>query len=156
MSLTEIFAYEVPAQVSRHSIFLAGPSPRDQETLNWRPDAVALLRSAGFTGQVFQPLPRDGVWAKEYLDQVSWEVEYLKKVTVIMFWVPRDLVKLPGFTTNVEYGRYLESGKIVLGFPKGAPKTRYLEAVANLENLSVSNTLGETVARTLRLLHTRA
>lgn len=156
MSLTEIFAYEVPAQVSRHSIFLAGPSPRGQEGLNWRPDAVALLQSAGFTGQVFQPLPRDGQWADDYFGQINWELEYLEKATVIMFWVPRDLVKLPGFTTNVEYGMYVKSGKIAVGFPKGAPKTRYLEVLANLANVSVSNSLGETVAKTLRLLRTRA
>lgn len=156
MSLIEVFAHEAPGVVSRNSIFLAGPSPRGQEGLNWRPDAVALLQSAGFAGQVFQPLPRDGQWSEDYFGQTHWELKYLEEVTVIMFWVPRDLVKLPGFTTNVEFGLYAKSGKIVVGFPKGAPKTRYLEVVANLANVPVSNTLGETVARTLRLLRARA
>lgn len=152
MPLTVVYAHEMPSAVSRQSIFLAGPSPRGEEDFNWRPDAVELLASAGFEGQVFSPLPRNGEWSKDYYGQIHWELEYLEKSTVIMFWVPRNLEKLPGFTTNVEFGLYVRSGKITLGFPKDAPKTRYLEAVANLEDVSVSNSLGETVARTLRLL----
>jgi hypothetical protein len=156
MSLSVIYAHEVPAEISPHSIFLAGPSPRGDGVFNWRPEAIELLASAGFTGQVFSPLPRDGEWSKDYYGQIAWELEYLERAAVIMFWIPRDLEHLPGFTTNVEFGLYVKSGKIVLGFPKGAPKTRYLEYVANTANVSASNSLGETVAKALRLLRTRA
>ena len=44
-----------------------------------------------------------------------------------MFWVPRDPTTLPGFTTNVEFGRYVGSGRCVYGRPDRAPHTRYLD-----------------------------
>jgi hypothetical protein len=62
-----------------------------------------------------------------YLDQVEWEYECLELSDLIVFWVPRDLKKLPGFTTNVEFGRYIASGKVLYGRPYEAPKTRYLD-----------------------------
>jgi hypothetical protein len=32
-----------------------------------------------------------------------------------------------GFTSNVEFGRYVGSGRVVYGRPDGAPHTRYLD-----------------------------
>ena len=63
----------------------------------------------------------------EYLDQVEWEHAGLEAATVIAFWVPRDLNTLPGFTTNVEFGRCVGSGRIIYGRPDQAPKNRYLD-----------------------------
>ena len=45
---------------------------------------------------------------------------------VILFWIPRDLDTLPGFTTNIEWGVWHASGRCVLGAPPNAPKLRYL------------------------------
>jgi hypothetical protein len=44
-----------------------------------------------------------------------------------VFWVPRDLVTFPGFTTNVEFGRYVGSGRCIYGRPPGSPQTKYLD-----------------------------
>jgi Nucleoside 2-deoxyribosyltransferase like len=116
-----------PLEFGRPSIFLAGPTPRRAEVPSWRPEALVLLRGLGFAGTVLVPERRDG-WARfSYLDQVEWEYAGLEGCCVIAFWVPRDLQTLPGFTTNVEFGRYAGSGRCVYGRPESAPHTRYLD-----------------------------
>jgi len=127
------------------SIFLAGPSPRGNEDYNWRPEAIELLETLEFDGIVFLPIPRDRQWPNKYTDQVDWELRYLGLSTSIVFWVPRDLENLPGFTTNVEFGLFASSGKVTLGFPKDAPKTRYLAHVAKKHDIPVHHTLRETL-----------
>ena len=74
----------------------------------------------GFPGVVLIPERRDWVSSFDYIDQVEWEFTCLEAATVIAFWIPRDLISLPGFTTNVEFGRYVGSGKCVYGRPASA------------------------------------
>ena len=109
------------------SIFLAGPAPRRAEVRSWRPDAVEVLRGLGFAGTVLVPEPRDWSAKFSYLDQVEWEYAGLEGCSVIAFWVPRDMQVFPGFTTNVEFGRYVGSGRCVYGRPENAPHTKYLD-----------------------------
>ncbi len=90
------------------SIFLAGPTPRRPDVSSWRPAVLDLLRMLGFAGRVLVPERRDWSARFSYLDQVEWEHAGLEGCTVVAFWVPRDLERLPGFTTNVEFGRYAE------------------------------------------------
>jgi len=68
--------------------------------------------------------------------------------------VPRDLRTMPALTTNVEYGRYVDGGKVVLGFPEGAPKMRYLEWLGHDSpaDVPVYHTLLETLANAIGLL----
>jgi hypothetical protein len=116
-----------PVDVPHPSIFLAGPTPRAPEVLSWRPEAIALLDSLGYCGTVLVPERRGGWHRGDYLDQVEWEFAGLEGCSVIVFWVPRDVTTLPGFTTNVEFGRYVGSGRCVYGRPERAPHTRYLD-----------------------------
>ena len=46
---------------------------------------------------------------------------------VISFWIPRKLPEMPAFTTNIEFGYWLKSGKIIYGRPNNAEKIRYLD-----------------------------
>jgi hypothetical protein len=121
-----IYAGEVVAHWPE-SIFLAGPAPRRAEVRSWRPNALAALREMSFTGTVLVPEPRDWSAKFSYLDQVEWEYAGLEGCSVIAFWVPRDLEVLPGFTTNVEFGRYVGSARCVYGRPDNAPHTKYLD-----------------------------
>lgn len=77
--------------------------------------------------------------------QIQWEWEALGQATVVVFWVPRDLSCLPGFTTNTEFGLLAASSKLVLGFPPGAAKMRYLDRLAQRYALPVFSTLRETL-----------
>ncbi|HEY7309899.1 MAG TPA: nucleoside 2-deoxyribosyltransferase domain-containing protein [Gemmataceae bacterium] len=132
------------------AVFLAGPTPRLPEVPSWRPEALDLLATAGFHGVVFVPETADGERAPEYDDQVEWERQGLNFADRILFWVPRDLQTMPAFTTNVEFGRWCTSGKVVLGYPATAPKNKYLAWLGRVEaGVSLHHTLADTVAAAL-------
>lgn len=147
-----VYAHEpFPAQFSQ-SLFLAGPSPRGTGHPDWRVEALALLAARGYDGVVFTPLPRDGVFPADYDAQVAWEQAAMERSDQLLFWVPRDLAVLPGFTTNVEWGRWEKSGQVVLGFPPEAPKMRYLAWHARRWRAPVASTLAETIDAALARL----
>jgi nucleoside 2-deoxyribosyltransferase len=116
-----------PVIPSSPSIFLAGPSPRRGGPESWRPEALEILRKMNVENlTVFVPEPENGTYPEDYDEQVNWEYEALDAADIILFWVPRSDL-LPGFTTNVEFGYWILSGKITYGRPDHAPKTRYLD-----------------------------
>ena len=112
--------------VESNSIFLAGPTPRTDYVKSWRPEALELLEEIGYKGQVLVP-EHQGKTKYSFLDQVEWEDEGLLKCAVIVFWIPRDLKTMPALTTNIEFGRFVCSGKIVYGRQNDAPKNGYLD-----------------------------
>ena len=136
-----------PLVVTPPTLFLAGPTPRSSDVPSWRPEALDLLRQLGFAGTVLVPERRDWAARFEYHDQVEWEFAGLETCTVVAFWVPRDKATLPGFTTNVEFGRYVGSGRCVYGRPPGAPHTRYLDWLyTKLTGRPPADTLRDTLA----------
>ena len=56
---------------------------------------------------------------------------------------------MPAFTTNVEFGMWLRSGKVVLGAPDDAPKLRYLRHLAHGAHIAQASTLAATVEAAL-------
>ena len=117
----------VPRPMPRLSVFLAGPTPRDKETKSWRPNAVKILKKLKYTGTVILPEYNPMPTHVDYDTQVEWEHEALTHVTWIVFWVPRELKKMPAFTTNVEFGRFAHEWRTLYGRPDDAPKNRYLD-----------------------------
>lgn len=115
------------------SIFLAGPTPRDKDTISWRVDAVKILEKLGFDGIVY--VPEYSTWKPktDYVDQAMWERKGLSNATIIAFWIPRHLPDMPAFTTNVEFGYWLHSGKVVYGRPNDAEKIKYLDWLYKLD-----------------------
>lgn len=111
----------------KKSIFLAGPTPRGKEVASWRVEAVKKLEELGFDGVVFVPEYSTWIPKDNYVNQANWEREALTEATIILFWIPRSLPDMPGFSTNVEFGYWLHSKKVIYGRPDGAPKTRYLD-----------------------------
>lgn len=134
------------------SIFLAGPTPRSEEVKSWRPDALRLLEEAGYDGVVFVPEFANWKALENYEGQVDWEHECLDRADCILFWVPRNLATLPAFTTNVEFGLYADSGKVVLGCPPGAPKNRYLQLTATKKAIPQVDTLRDAVNLVVRMI----
>ena len=111
----------------KKSIFLVGPTPRNQSVQSWRPAMLQTLKNAGYDGVVFSPEWRSGIFSNSYEEQVSWEQKHLRMADLIVAWVPRELNHMPAFTTNVEFGTYLDSGKLVYGRPDNSPKNTYLD-----------------------------
>ncbi|WP_433195054.1 nucleoside 2-deoxyribosyltransferase domain-containing protein [Nocardia sp. CA-107356] len=154
--VTVIWAREdIPAGPS---IFLAGPTPRDAETPSWRPEAIELIE-ATWRGPgpllVLAPESAGGLRESDYDDQVDWEVAGLESASAILFWIPRDVQRLPGFTTNVEFGLYANSGRAVLGCPPDCPnpeRNRYLIHTAHRFGLPVVETLSDTVTSAIALV----
>lgn len=116
------------------SVFIAGPTPRSHIRLpngdpvpSWRPQLIRELGRAGFNGDVYIPEYSTGMSCSGYHDQVDWEYEHLAKASVVAFWIPRDLKLLPGFTTNTEFGYWINHQSILYGRPENTPKTRYLD-----------------------------
>ncbi|MFJ5811519.1 nucleoside 2-deoxyribosyltransferase domain-containing protein (plasmid) [Streptomyces sp. NBC_01426] len=153
-----VYARE-PLPAGGPSVFLAGPTPRaDGPVPSWRPDAIGEL-TAQWTGRqpltVLNPESRGGVRAAHYDDQVDWETDARRHADAILFWIPRDLVSLPGFTTNVEFGLDVATGRAVLGCPPDCPnpeRNRYLVHVARRHGVPVAETLHDTVAAALALV----
>ena len=121
----KILYSDEPIIVENDSMFLAGPTPRLDSVRSWRPEALRMLEDKGFQGQVLVPERRDGNY--DFVTQVEWETEALENCYLIVMWMPRDLVLLPGFTSNVESGLYLYDHRFVYGRPAKAPHTAYLD-----------------------------
>lgn len=109
------------------SIFLAGPTPRNLNIVSWRKKAIKKLEKLGFDGVVYVPEYSSWRPLEDYYTQVMWERTALKESTVILFWIPRSLPDMPGFTTNVEFGYWLHTKKVVYGRPDTAVKIKYLD-----------------------------
>jgi hypothetical protein len=140
------------------SVFLAGPTPRSESVASWRPQAIQALEAA-WTGastlHILAPENPVGLQETEYDDQIEWEWDGLDRASAILFWIPRDLRTLPGFTTNVEFGFVAGSGRAVLGCPPDCPnpeRNRYLIRLARRLGVSVTETMAETVAAAVRLI----
>lgn len=135
---------EFPSEVKK-SIFLAGPTPRNNSTQSWRPNAIKELERLGYDGHVFVPEPENGQFSHSYDDQINWEVKGLKRADIILFWIPREMEHMPALTTNVEFGYWINSGKVVFGAPDNAVKIEYLKRLAAKENVPFHNTLENTL-----------
>lgn len=136
-----VYTRQAYPDMGSKSIFLVGPTLR-KDGLNaghvsWRVEALKWLEEAGYDGYVYVPEPPDANWQCDYMDQVEWEHLGLTYATVIAAWICRDMDILPGFTTNVEFGRYVTSGRLIYGRPDGAPKTQYLDWMYSVEGCGV-------------------
>lgn len=117
-----------PQIIVGKSLFLAGPTTRAKDVESWRTNAVNILKYLKYDGTVLVPERADWQALNSYEEQIEWEYSGLLKATNIVFWVPRSDV-LPGFTTNVEFGYWLNKTpeKIVYGRPDDSKQTRYLD-----------------------------
>lgn len=153
-----VHANEAPPESWDAAVFLAGPLPRSAEVPAWNRDAVAFLegqwRERGRL-VVFTPELREGVLT-DYTGQADWESRWMHASDVIVFWVPRDMDTMPALTTNIEYGAWVASGKVVFGAPPEAPKNEYLRHLADANGVPVSDTLTGTVRAALAKVGTGA
>lgn len=136
MVLKICYTFEEPTAVnldSKLQIFLAGPTMRlgkaDKDYVSWRETAINYFKEVDFDGVIYVPEFAKGItelpegWTLSR--QTEWETKHLSGADAILFWIPRDET-LPAFTTNIEFGEYMKSGKIAIGAPKWAERNDYL------------------------------
>ncbi len=140
----------VHPEQSTKKIFLAGPMSRTGGA-DWRDDAIKILQDGGYDGAVYDPRSNWGAETFSFSAQVEWELKALNRADVILFWVPRT-EENPGFTTNVEFGKFVDSGRCVLGFPPDAMKMRYLKELANNAKAPVFETLERCLEEAIILI----
>lgn len=140
----EIYALE-KKQIKGHSVFLAGPTPRNASVPSWRPEMIQNLRKNEYAGDILIPEKRGNYLDYEYETQTRWEVEHLNKSSCILFWIPRNIPNMPAFTTNIEFGEWMHSKKILLAYPQNAEKMRYLKVRADMHNIPTVHTIVEAV-----------
>jgi hypothetical protein len=136
-----------PIDTEQFKIFLAGPTIRDNTFTAWRHQALNILEDLGYQDTVFVPETETGKWSEKWVEQVEWEIAALESADRIVFWIPRNLESLPGFTTNCEFGCELtrKPVKAILGCPPDAVKVGYLKYRAHKVGIPVSDTLENTL-----------
>lgn len=147
-----IYTREELPETQTQAIFLAGPTPRETVDSTWRTEAIAFLEKIGFEGEVFVPENRDPAVAWEngsfsYTEQVDWEEKALNRADAIVFWVPRHMLKMPGLTTNDEFGYWKaqDPAKLVFGAPALAQKVAYQRHWAVNLGIPIRETLEDTL-----------
>ncbi|WP_236787992.1 nucleoside 2-deoxyribosyltransferase domain-containing protein [Amycolatopsis sp. GM8] len=146
-----VHAGEEPPEGYEASIFLCGPTPRTEDVDGWRPKAIAEITSQWrVEGDlvVFVPEPRNGERWPDYDDNRTWELRWGDRADVVLFWIPRG-PGLPGHTTNDEFGRWKDSGRVVLGTPPDAEHVNYQRDYATEAGIPLADDLANTVALAL-------
>lgn len=113
--------------INGKSIFLAGPTPRNNDVPSWRPQACEFLKELNFDGIVYVPELSTQKALFNYDNQINWEWEALEKADVIIFWVPRKKPEMLALTTNVEFGYYIRENRILYGRPEQSESNVYLD-----------------------------
>ena len=121
-------------EFNKKSIFLCGTMPRDNET-DWRKQVIDALEDYGYDGVVYNPdySNIDISRRLSYSDQILWEINAMKSSAIVCFWIDREMPKHPGLTTNVEFGYWVRSSKVIYGRPHNDEKCFYLDYVYRLE-----------------------
>ena len=116
------------------SIFLAGPTPRKDLSMSWRKEFVDCLIANGYDGLIIVPEEHGQPFNPDNKkEQIDWEYTCMCAADCIVFWIPRQFrsdFEMIALTTNVEFGRFLNSHKLVIGGPKEAVKNEYLQHIS--------------------------
>ena len=75
-----IFAGEAFPKYVKKTIFLAGPSPREDGVNDWRNDVVEQLKEKEFDGTLYIPIPR-----KRFL--ITWLLSFLLVIVTSGKWI---------------------------------------------------------------------
>lgn len=152
MTLTIVYAQTTFSTTVKRTLFLAGPTERNGRPTEWRQEALQILRDLDFDGHVFIPEAEGNVWNGNREAQFHWEHSALSRADAILFWVPRNLESLPGFTTNIEFGLYAQSDRAVWGAPLGAPKNDWCERYAKTFDVPIARDLKTTILQALQVI----
>lgn len=152
---------EPPQELDKGSVFLAGPTSRNQILhWQWRAHAVWLLRHYGLTGWIFCPEPRGYEAPSDFTERAhihTWESKRLLRAERVLFWIPRKADELLGLNTNLELGIMLgramlneeERRRLMVGWPHEAERiglpNHYMEIAASYRYTTLEELCQQTV-----------
>lgn len=156
--LNLIFSGEKFEKVPENSIFLAGPTNRENifET-SWRKEAVELFEKYNFNGAIFIPefrIPKQFSDKSDWEKETEWEWSILDNVSCIMFWIERKSPDRLGLTTNLEFGTYFQKRpqSIALGFPESSENMEWITLrYKTFSGKIPKRTLSETVKEAIQI-----
>ena len=126
--ITRIYSHQEPPSSYEVAIFLMGPTPRDNNVKSWRTEALQILEKIYANKPINLVIFIPETENYDYLTQVEWEKQHIEMADVILTWLPQDMdTSLKGLTTNIEFGKYIESGKLFYGRPDTADNIMYLD-----------------------------
>ena len=134
------------------SLYLAGPTPRNANSSAWRPQALKLLECSHYDGVVFVPEFQDGTRCRDDDQQMNWELDAIRRSDIILFWVPVEQDTMSAAAICVEFGLQVHSGRVILGTPKDANRTCYMEQLARKYHVASYHTLEDSVEAALTKL----
>ncbi len=87
------------------------------------------------------------VCGRNYVQQMQWEADCLNCSDAILFWVPRDMTKMPGLTTNTEFGVWAaqDPARVFFGAPESAVHVSYQQKTAVKSDIPTFKTLEDLV-----------
>lgn len=136
--------------IDRPYIFLAGSIEQDK-AVDWQKVVQSQLGDLNCT--VFNPRRDewDASWTEDdprFHEQVQWELQAMYQADIIMMYFDPD-TKSP--ITLLELGMYCDSGKLIVGCPKGYWRRGNVRIVCDSVGVRVHETLQELIetARTL-------
>ncbi len=150
-----------PIIEGKKRLFLAGPTIRKEDEKSWkenswRKEAISVLGELNFDGIVYVPEYEKMRKFIEKDEQFFWEWDALHASDLIIFWVPRVFPKLPGMSTNVEFGFYITQKPVLYGRPDDADKIEYLDRLyKKVLNKKPINSLKELMTQAVIFLNTK-
>jgi calcineurin-like phosphoesterase family protein len=129
-----------------NAVFLAGPCPREDYEDDWRKEAIEILNEIGFKGDIINPTNPE--YDGDLTTQTIWEYKGLHLASHILFWIPRNK-KHPAFTTNIEFGEWMDKPNVVIGFPPESERNDYLRERLKMLSKPVYSTLRDICMKVL-------
>ena len=118
-----------------NSIFLAGPVYNTGLEKSWRDIVIYTLKQLNYTGVVFIPEMRDGGRCDYTLEIHEWENRCIACSDFILMNLYKNIEKgIYGLTSNIEFGRYINSKKLVLNFTDSYD-FKYMEYVSDVHKI---------------------
>lgn len=139
---------------AKNAIFLAGPCPRkNYDKEDWRNEAYKILNNLAFDGVVLNPTNKYYTVTKSLKMQSDWETEAFHRASAIVFNLDKS-DDHPGFTTNVEFGRYFNWPNIYVYKPKDndSRANAYIYEMCIRYNIPIFETLEDTLAAVVKNL----
>lgn len=130
-----------PIDVEGFKVFLGGAIDMGKAE-NWQAKIIELLDS---TSNLVVLNPRRAEFTAEMEDeQIRWELRALETADAILMWFPKES-EAP--ISLLEFGLYLQSGKLLAGVEEGFYRQRNIELTAEYFGAEVSYSLQQLANR---------